>query len=636
MLKPREMNISPKTTGRRGAGRVFGSSEVLTAAMLILVTTALGIGIFAASVALMAGWGRDVFNPSTLEPGLGLSSQALGLAFALAGAFASTVVAFTALKAQTSANHAQREAEAARDEAARRDALQRRSAELRSDFARHAKLLGAVHEVFVAAEVVVEFVVEDVSLLLEPAADQSGNPHRLQRDRCVEAMRIANRNFWKALSETGETATPELTLDRLWNDYYVSGNNRSKFVDLARASGLFRQTLTAPEQLRPAILASMGTPMTPIVAGNVLSVILAKASDHVSREISSQLTSIADEIVSDNASLINKMKRDVEKAKTTVWEFTEGQQTVAGLALMAKQTMEELETLDGLIEPDAVSMLTREKFGGKFEEAANALTEISNDANEMRRNLPDAAYAIHMMERAQERVDELFTEVGSSAMVMLDRLRDANAYLGSRVVESLTLARHGTKRESGDPLASLTALVAGSIILPDGALLRVRDAEGQLWKPNPGMAIVEDLSAIYQARCSEPAGTELKDTEMVVLDLARLLPDEATLQTPVSSESYGVSRAALVGQLPVALDVFWQQLRGRRDDLMDVLMHRLSYGYNHRPYLGSEIGHATVERILTGEGLPGARLELEPIPSELKVIGEARDIASGEQEEVPF
>ena len=636
MSKPSGSNTPPKSKAPRNVGRVFGTSEVLTAAMLVLVTTVLGVGIFAASVALMSGWGRDVVNPSSLEPGLGLSSQALSLAFALAGAFASTVVAFTALKAQTSANRAQQEAEAARDEAARRDALQRRSAELRSDFARHAKLIGAIHEVFVAAEVVVEFVVEDVSLLLDTATDQAGEVPRLQRDRCVDAIITANRQFWKALAETGETATPQLALDRMWSDHFVGGKTRSHFVDLAQASGLFRQTVASPDRLKPVILSSMGTPMTPVVAGNVVSLIFAKASDHVSREISGQLKTIAEEIVSDNASLSDQMKEDIEKAKTVVWALVEGQQEVADLSATAKQTMEEIETLNGLIEPDAVSQLARGELDEKLETTAVALEKLAHDAKEIRLALPDSFYAIHLMEVAQERVDDLLTEVGMSAMTMLDRLREANAGLGSRVVEALTLARHDATRQNSDALAALTALVAGAIILPDGALLRLRDADDQLWKLNPGLALIADLSSVYQARCSDPDTTEPNTNELEVLDLARLLSDDSILQTPVSSETYRESRISLIGQLPVALDIFWQQLRNRRGDFLDVLMHQLSYGYHYRPRLGSEAGRKTVERILTGQGLTNARLEIEPMPKETATITEARGIASGEKEEVPF
>ena len=636
MSKPSQHKNSSRTNILRQQGRVFGISEVVTSAILVLLTTVLGVGIFAASVALMSGWGRGVVDPSDLEPGLGLSSQALGLAFALAGAFASTVVAFTALKAQTSANHAQREAEVARDEAARRDALQRRGSELRADFARHAKLIGAVHEVFVAAEVVVEFVVEDVSMLLDSAIDHSDEAPRLQRGRCLDAIITANRQFWRALAETGETATPQLALDQLWSDHFSRDNVRSYFVDIAQASGLFRQTAAVPSKLRPLVLSSMGTPMTPVVANNVLSVVLAKACDHVSREISSQLKIIAEEIVSDNSSLAKKMNADINKAKSIVWELAEGQKKVADLTATAKLTMQTMEALDGLIDPNSASLAARAQFEDNIRLTAQAFTKLAQDATEMRLAMPDSAHAIHLMEVAQERVDELFTEVGMSALTMLDRLRKSNAGLSSRVVEALTLARHRTSQKDGDPLAALTALVAGSIILPDGALLRLRDAKDQLWKPNPGLALVADLSAMYQSRCSEPNAASETGDELVVLDLARLLSDEATLQTPVSSESYGAIRLELMGQLPVALDVFWQQLRSRRGDLVDALMHQLNYGYHYRPRLGPEADRQTVERILSGEELPGARLELEPIPNESETIDEAQGIASGREQEVPF
>jgi len=178
--------------------------------------------------------------------------------------------------------------------------------------------------------------------------------------------------------------------------------------------------------------------------------------------------------------------------------------------------------------------------------------------------------------------------------------------------------------------------LAGAIILPDGALLRLRDGESNLWKINPGLAFVADLSAMYQCRCMGRESPSTGVQEIMVLDLARLLPDDALLQTPVSVEAYEDIRRDLIGQLPIALDAFWQQMRSRRGDFLDALMHQLSHGYNHRPILDSESYQDIVEQLFSGKSLDGARLELEQIPVEARVVREAYGIATGKVEEVPF
>lgn len=602
----------------------FQRGDVLGAAGLVLAMTALGLVIFVISVAVVSMLGKGVVNPAALEPGLGLSAQALGLAFALAGALASTVVAYSALKAQNSAVQAQMSAETARDDAARREALEKRLAQVRDDIQRHAALTDATRAVFATAETVVEFVGEDIRRLLSVPLDHEGDLPAFDVQRCTGPLIAAHQQFWEALRRACETGTRDLSLDALWQQR--SGAHPLHLERLSAAVGLFGMGGARGHGMTPSTLPALGTPMTPVVASDVMTIIWAVACDQAAEAMAGAARELTGEVTRGHARVLKRIDADLADARTVIGRVLDSQGSVMALAAQADAVMQEVEALSGALAPETAPASLAERLAA----AEKALNGLARDAADLRRYLPDPGYSAHVLDKVEQQLEEVLDEVRISVITMTDRLRASNAEMGARVAEALMLARHSPRPDRGDPLAALAALVAGAIVFPDGLLLRVEDADGWYWKVNLGVALIEDLTAIYQDRCGGGAGRPDG-----VLDLARLLPDAAQLGTTFGAETYGSLRERDVGQVPVALDAFWRHLRDQRAALLDALMHKVPAG-PYRPTSGSDDEHSLIEGLLSGKALPGATLHVHPVPEPVATATDAHAEAHGAVDRPPW
>jgi hypothetical protein len=595
----------------------FKRGDVLGAAGLVLAMTAVGLVIFIISVVVVSKLGEDVLNPAALEPGLGLSAQALGLAFALAGALALTVVAYSALKAQNSAVQAQMSAETARDDAARREALEKRLDKLRDDIQRHAALTDATRAVFATAETVVEFVGEDIRRLLSMPLDHKGDFPAFDVQRCIVPLINAHQQFWEAMRRSCETATRDLSLDALW--LQRSRAQPLHLESLSAASGLFGMGGARGHSMTPSTLASLGTPMTPVVASDVMTIVWAVACIQAADEMAGAARKMISEVTHGQTQVLARVDADLAGARDVISRVVNSKGILIDLAAQADLVMQEIETLSGRLDPDTVPTSLVERRDA----AAEALEALAEDAAELRRYLPNPGYAAHVLEKEEKELNDELDKLRMSVITMTERLRSSNVEMGARVAEALLLARHSPSPDRRDPLAALAALVAGAIIFPDGILLRVQDADGCFWKLNPGLALLEDLTAIYEDRCRVGAGRPDG-----VLDLALLLPSSFKLDTAFGSEDYGSLRERNVGQISVAQDAFWRHLRERRAALLDALMHKVPGG-PYCPSSGSQDEHVLVSKVLKGHTLRDATLHLELVPEPLETAKSAHAQAYG-------
>lgn len=602
----------------------FKRGDILGAAGLVLAMTALGLVIFVFSVVVVSMLGEGVLNPAALEPGLGLSAQALGLAFALAGALASTVVAYSALKAQNSAVQAQMAAETARDDAARREALEKRLAQVRDDIQRHATLFDSTRAVFATAETVVEFVGEDIRRLLSVPLDHDAELPAFDVQRCTGPLIAAHQQFWDALRRACETGTRDLSLDALWQQR--SGAHPLHLERLSAAVGLFGMGGARGHGMTPSTLPALGTPMTPVIARDVMTIVWAVACDHAAEEMADAAGDLTREVTRGHARVLARVDADLADARAVIGRVLDSQGSVMALAAQADAVMQEIEALSGAVGPDTVPAALAEHLAA----AEAALEALARDAADLRRYLPDPGQSAHVLDKVEQQLDHVLDDVRASVITMTDRLSDSNAEMGVRVAEALMLARHAPRPDRGDPLTALAALVAGAIVFPDGVLLRVQDSDGWFWKLNPGLALIEDLTAIYQDRSG--GGTGRPDG---VLDLARLLPDATRLGTAFGAEAYGSVREKDVGQVPVALDAFWRHLRDQRAALLDALMHKVPAG-PYRPISGSADEHSLIDGLLSGKVLPYATLHVEPVPDPVETATNAHSEAHGAVDRPPW
>ena len=238
----------------------YASRDVLAATLLILAMALFGVGLFALAILVTQRLSEGGIDAGALEPGLGLSNQGLTVAFALAGAVASTAVAFAALRAQQSASRAQ-------EESARQDAKQRLYGAARRDVMRHAGVIAALNAVFATAHEIAEDLLREVAEELSP--DESlVAPYESGPKQGAERLAIAHRRFWNAIDHAQQTELANLALDTFWIYFSERAESPLRLSVLSRHLGFFGGE-AAP--LTPGTLASRSTPMTASLARDVLS-----------------------------------------------------------------------------------------------------------------------------------------------------------------------------------------------------------------------------------------------------------------------------------------------------------------------------------------------------------------------------
>ncbi|MFN3970710.1 MAG: hypothetical protein ACK4L4_04965 [Gemmobacter sp.] len=634
-----QKDISAGQEGHAPKVRALSAGDVLRAAALVLATALIGVMIFVLSVAAISGLGPDGMTPATLEPGLGLSNQALGVAFALAGAFASTVVAYAALKAQSTANIAQMQAETAREDLALRDARQRQYAEYRADFARHVDVIAAIRDVFSSAQQVVEEALDEVVRHL--SAPQAG-PVNDVTDRSTAIIIAAHQRFWDRVRRANEAATPKLALDAVWIERFTQPSRRtSRLALIAGHFGFFRQQTPTAAELSPGLLSGMGTPMTSAVASDIMLLARLATAGFAQEQLRKRVKVQAAEVAFVPPKTLAGVREDMNIAVASVGDLAARQSEVIDLSTTAHSLMDQLETLHGALEPDALSRMTAGALSPQLEDAAEALSRLAQDARDLRASLPDPGMIVMSLDQAHGQIERLFDEINESLASMTSRLEEANKQLTPRGMADLALRRHDAGRD-GQVVISLVAFVAGSIVLPDGALLCAMDEEDRLWKLNLGLALLGDLTTMYVDRCNEGGAEADANPDTVrLIDMARLVGDDEVVVAARSRRRYGDDRASLIGRLPVAFDAIWQQLR----EHPQALLSQLAFPSHSAPLAPFQVPGMfapgtedtdTIARVFAGRDSAKMRLALEPVLLERASIRDENLERIGSKEDIPW
>ncbi|MFN4158299.1 MAG: hypothetical protein ACK4GO_07850 [Gemmobacter sp.] len=634
-----QKDISAGQEGHAPKVRALSAGDVLRAAALVLATALIGVMIFVLSVAAISGLGPDGMTPAALEPGLGLSNQALGVAFALAGAFASTVVAYAALKAQSTANIAQMQAETAREDLALRDARQRQYAEYRADFARHVDVIAAIRDVFSSAQQVVEEALDEVVRHL--SAPQAG-PVNDVTDRSTAVIIAAHQRFWDRVRRANEAATPKLALDAVWIERFTQPSRRtSRLALIAGHFGFFRQQTPTAAELSPGLLSGMGTPMTSAVASDIMLLARLATAGFAQEQLRKRVKVQVAEVAFVPPKTLAGVREDMNIAVASVGDLAARQSEVIDLSTTAHSLMDQLETLHGALEPDALSRMTAGALSPQLEDAAEALSRLAQDARDLRASLPDPGMIVMSLDQAHGQIERLFDEINESLASMTSRLEEANKQLTPRGMADLALRRHDAGRD-GQVVISLVAFVAGSIVLPDGALLCAMDEDDRLWKLNLGLALLGDLTAMYVDRCNEGGAEADANPDTVrLIDMARLVGDDEVVVAARSRRRYGDDRASLIGRLPVAFDAIWQQLR----EHPQALLSQLAFPSHSAPLAPFQVPGMcapgtedtdTIARVFAGRDSAKMRLALEPVLLERASIRDENLERIGSKEDIPW
>ena len=515
-------------------GNALIPGDVVRAALLVLAMAVIGLGIFLLSVlAVLRVWGRNL-SVDTLEPGLGLSNQALTIAFALAGALASTIVAVAALRAQTSANTAQTSANIARNAATALAECSRIYAALRRDILRHGEVVAAVNAVFTLAHE----ITEDTLRQLAPPARAAGtadDPKR--RDDHLARIQATHRLFWTAIHEAQKTERADLTIGRLWDRTFVAAPPRIAVLSVKLGAFGTRQT---PNALSPMTMSARGTPMTPSVANDILHLARARAAGLVAVKLKQSLVE-ADGRASKRKPQLAKATDQLNAVLPSIMEEAG---SLSDTADELRDLLDAIKATAADFDQHEVGIFSDASLQDQYREAVKMFDSVMEHTDQIRAILEKSGVN-------NASVKDHVTEALEFLQNLRDQAQASVAESGPKTVERLILARHGSASD-GDDLAGLMAFLAGSIVLPDGALLQGVAPDGQGWKLNLGLAFLDDLTRIYER-------TGAKDAQS--LDLARLLPDEIPLGGAHFSTTYGEDREAYVGALPAAFDALWLMLR---------------------------------------------------------------------------
>lgn len=208
--------------------------------ILLVPVTFLGI-VFFFGITLLFGYApqdrlSELFEAQKLE----VSEKALGIAVALAGAFAATLVARAAHRAQISAGESAREMG---ENAAKRNYFET----ARKDLEIHRELQGRIEDIFQISDDFVDFAVRDI--LAEFNDDEKldeASKHQSVHDRS-SAFRAAQRSLWGTIDRAEATVTPGISLRSLWDGKFsrtssILGDSgeRSLTVHVARIFGLYK------------------------------------------------------------------------------------------------------------------------------------------------------------------------------------------------------------------------------------------------------------------------------------------------------------------------------------------------------------------------------------------------------------
>lgn len=526
--------------------RAFDLGDIGRAAILVLAMALVGLIIFVLSMGILQVWGSNL-TPGRLEPGLGLSNQALTIAFALAGALASTIVAVAALRAQTSANRAQSDGIAIVERS-------RTYAEVRRDAMRHAEVIEALNAVFALAHEITEDTVRAMAGHAVAEDDGTGED---REEHHLAAIIGTHRRFWAAIQNAQKTERADLTIGRLWHDMFASGNASSHLVTLGTSMGAFG-TRQEPRDgndvlLSPVTVAARGTPMTMSVASDVLRLSRHSAARLADSDIRISVAQVSNDL--------NRQKRHLESAKrdldlvvtavSDVWSRT------AELSANVDDFRESIETIRSTVDhldPGEARRALPEDLHELYDDARKQLIRLSEALSDFDQYLPHVERGALAAAFSDQSLEELSLDAYQELAYLRDRMHATIVELAPRSQERLILARHGAGPD-GDAVAAISAFLAGAIVLPDGALLygeAVPYDPYDTWKVNLGLAFVEDLSRLYDRTCGQ---------SQRMLDLARLIPDDRRLGGSHFATTYGEDREVHVGSLPAAFDALWLMLR---------------------------------------------------------------------------
>ncbi|MCF7747103.1 hypothetical protein GLP43_05920 [Sulfitobacter sp. M39] len=492
MTSKRNKKSASVTTNEVGR---YKPKEYRDTLFLLLCITSLGIAAFflvatlfdkAPETGLISYLGR-------LE--LDASEKAMGVAVALAGAFAATLVAQAAYRAQTSANN---NAISYEENSAKRRFFQVAKQDLES----HRDLQGRIEDIFQIAE---DFVDHTAWQLLKRIDEGVGAPLGFQTEtdqKYSQAFQRAQQNLWEAVDRSGAAPTGGINLQALWDTKYAASDdkesgpsNRSLTLHLARVFGLYRYTRNNNlnhdnfTDISAKVRASLQDDHT-----------MKDIQSICEREVLSVLTAQFSQLKQGFRSQVNGLNAATEAFEHELREITEqllAIKTSAGEEFKAiREAIDQISELSGdlaELDRDTENPLTWQTASKSLKRAENNLNCLLEDFDESAIDYAEEVGKISVNRDTEKEVLESIEKLSEA----IAKNFGPGAF-SKHVRAEMVLFRHAAA--NGAWHAKLRNLVAGMIIAPDTALLVSsfpKHHAREKWRINIGLAFLYDLARLY-------------------------------------------------------------------------------------------------------------------------------------------
>jgi len=462
-------------------------SDVLWAAKVLVPVTVIGVFFFFGGV-FAIDWLFAKPLPSIEDlTKLDASDKALGLAVALSGAFAATLVARLAERAQGTANQV---AEKNRN----RIENQRVFNDMRRDIQKHQLVLQRIEEIFELAE-------KYARVELVRAYEKVKEDHQ---ENYANLFNTAHKNFWAAVSDADAALVDGLKLSEKWEKSFGFSNradtNAPLTCHVARTFGFFDCNIQDVEHasfhdLQARLRASFHDSHS---YGDIEGVVKSAACKLINHE----LLKVGDDIRVHRVSL-EKLFKTVERS---VGEFNSAaavfeSECQGHLAAIQSQFEEFADVLkensitEDEFRHDVIDSETREKLETIEEEIEairnSAVTDfdyfasiINGENIEQEESLADTGNAIEEARRTIASIGEICSASFAD-------------WLRKETVWARTSKGYSTRQ------SELKYLIAGMIVFPDASAVHgvmPYDKKKEYMYVNIGLAFLFDLARIYPVR----------------------------------------------------------------------------------------------------------------------------------------
>jgi heme exporter protein D len=557
-------NSNDERPGQEKTANPIRLKDFILATSLIILASLAGISLFV-FIIIMVNQNdaiRDFF--STNPEGTEISNRAMGVGFALAGAFASTVIAFAALTAQSTANRSQQALQKIEQQRIAEISAREKVEARRRDFQRHAQLIAAINHVIGDASAIVEDMMEIMSGAFVEVAEHRERLETRQRgssreerqsfeDNISEVMEqlvhrhaplMARRHaeFWAAIGSMAAVEQKDLMLDQLWMHRFSDKTQPGLLNDLSRRTGIFG-VRSADAVLPPSEFSHRIMKMSPDRAKRIMALCCAATVDAICDEIVDRIEQHlpADNKKSYRAEYTKIRKRFADFDLDFIAEF---ETTFDGFQIKLEEYSGLIAGLrdDGFPDEDEAPELPEhdlEKLGyirDKLDELQEELANLIRQAKGTKEDL-GAFYNDNSMT-----VREQSEKLGGAAVFLLDALDSVLPAMRGGI-----LTRRHQPDQTTNAEAALLRHVIGAIVMPDAALLALEtdmpkrdDAPGAdrdapraapigedtdtdetseiscVWSFNPGFAFLTDLSGLYRPDKGVPGVFDLRHNASIL------------------------------------------------------------------------------------------------------------------------